>query len=452
MEDLLAWPMVKSSHCISVSYGSFIALALPAIASSLLNHFYRVVDQYFVQWLGTEAQAALAASSFILIACYAFFLVVSVGVTPIIGRACGSGDGIRVARAIKTSSILGIITGLIFSLCLISAAPHLGSTLGLASGSALALEEYLSALAWGGLGMAFGPLIDSIMIASGDTKTPMYLQLLSTILNAFLNYFLIYEFGLGMSGAAYATGISRTFTSIIGIWMIWLLHLKEASPSPAKALYSEAKSICRVGTPASLGVALYAFVYWALLKTTITPLGPEVTAALGIGFSALEGMSWPLFAGLMNAVSSLTGRLIGAGDEDQLKLMLRRASHIVLGTGLSVSIIFWWGAKWICPHFTHDPQVLNEAILYAEILAFSQLFVAFEAFYEGAMNGVGYTSYQLWLSIPCNIARVPLGYYLAFHLGLGAAGVWWAINLTTYLKTLGKGLLLKSRPWTKISI
>ena len=41
----------------------------------------------------------------------------------------------------------------------------------------------------------------------------------------------------------------------------------------------------------ALGVAAYAGVYWAMLRTSISPLGPEINAALGIGFSALEGIS-----------------------------------------------------------------------------------------------------------------------------------------------------------------
>lgn len=58
----------KASAQVHLDYGSFLGLALPAVASSLLNNLYRIIDQYSVQWLGTHSQAALGACAFILIA------------------------------------------------------------------------------------------------------------------------------------------------------------------------------------------------------------------------------------------------------------------------------------------------------------------------------------------------------------------------------------------------
>jgi MATE family multidrug resistance protein len=89
--------------------------------------------------------------------------------------------------------------------------------------------------------------------------------------------------------------------------------------------------------------------------------------------------------------------------------------------------------------FTRDPEVLREAVRYARVLSLSQLFVAWEALFEGALAGSGATSAVLLWSAPMNVLRVPLGWWLAGPLGYGAAGVWWAINLTTYAKAFGKG-------------
>lgn len=58
----------KTSPQVYLDDRSFLGLALPAVASSLLNNLYRIIDQYSVQWLGTHSQAALGACAFILIA------------------------------------------------------------------------------------------------------------------------------------------------------------------------------------------------------------------------------------------------------------------------------------------------------------------------------------------------------------------------------------------------
>ena len=166
-----------------------------------------------------------------------------------------------------------------------------------------------------------------------------------------------------------------------------------------------------------------------------------------MGFSALEGMTWPIFAGMMAAVSSLTGRLLGSDYDQGLEILLERGAKITLVLGLLSATTFSFGAPILCGLFTEDPVVLREAIIYAQILAYSQLLVAFEAFYEGVLNGSGHTHYQVWLSFPLNLLRVPLAYCLVFYFDWGSAGVWWAINLSTLLKTVGKGTLVYRRTW-----
>jgi Na+-driven multidrug efflux pump len=189
-----------------------------------------------------------------------------------------------------------------------------------------------------------------------------------------------------------------------------------------------------------------------LLRWTISPLGPEVNAALGIGFSALEGVSWPLYAGVMMAVSSLIGRQLGANDIEGTHQTIRMAMPMATILGTICALIFWFGAKPLCQFFTQDPLVLENAVLYAQILAFSQLFVAYEATFEGVLGGAGHNDYQLWMSMPLNVVRIPLAYLLAMVFGYGAVGVWWAINITTYSKAIGKGLLVHYGKWRETKL
>ena len=59
-----------------------------------------------------------------------------------------------------------------------------------------------------------------------------------------------------------------------------------------------------------LGVAAYALTYWGILATTVSPMGPHVNAALGIGFSALEGVTWPAFHEHLPSRRLLDARLV----------------------------------------------------------------------------------------------------------------------------------------------
>ena len=164
----------------------------------------------------------------------------------------------------------------------------------------------------------------------------------------------------------------------------------------------------RVGYPIAMGIFSYAAVYWVLLKTSISPLGEPVNAALGIGFSALEGVSWPVFAGIMVAASSLISRQIGAGDTNSLQRTLKLSFPSSTVVGLIISAFFYWGGETYCGWFTDDPIVLEQAVLYAQILAFSQVFLSWETLSEGILEGAGDTKSVLWYGLPFNILRIPM--------------------------------------------
>lgn len=424
---------------------ALISLALPAIASALLNNFYRVVDLFSVQWLGVAAQAALGSCSFVSIALYSLFMLVSAGAGPLMARAVGAGRLSAQREIVSVSLSLSALSGLIFSFGLWAGAGPITSLIGLTGDAASALEIYLYTLGVSGVFFGFGPLIDALLIASGDTRSPMWLQLISTSVNAALNFLFIYQWELGIAGAAWASGVSRALSALIGIHL--LSKRFGFCRIPLVEWRQSALRVVRIGAPAAFGVALYAVAYWGLLRWAVSPLGPQVNAALGIGFSALEGVSWPLYAGVMMAVSSVIGRQLGAQQYAETQQTIRVMLRLTTALGLFCASVFFFAAEPLCGLFTQDPVVLREAVCYAQILAFSQLFVAYEAGFEGVLGGAGDHGYQLWLSAPLNLARIPLGYLIAIWFGWGAAGVWWAINFTTLLKVIGKGSLVRRGAW-----
>lgn len=444
-----ASPVTQKSDEFAVTSTLLLSLALPAAVSVLLNNAFKVIDQYSVQWLGVDAQAAIGAVTFILIGLFAIYAIFSSGTAPLIARATGARD-FSFRRRILGNALSGaLLIGVFVLVACGLMAPWIANSVGLKGTSAQAAATYLRWLAGFGFPLVLAPLVDSVFIAMGKTRIVMWLQVLATVLNMVLNPLLIYSADLGIAGAAMATGISRGASVGIGLLLIW----REIRPAirdfrPDRTL----ARIIRIGLPIFWSTGLYAAVYWALLRVAISPLGPEVNAALGIGFSALEGLTWPVFWGFSLAVASLTGRCLGAGRIDQALATIRIAFPIITGSGLAAAALFWFAAEPLCDIFTQDEKVLHEAILYAKILAFSQLFVAYEALAEGVLEGAGDTLPILYWSAPLNLLRIPFGWIAAFPLGFGAAGIWWVINFTTLVKALGKWYVVLQGRWQKISI
>ncbi|HIG92071.1 MAG TPA: MATE family efflux transporter, partial [Methylococcaceae bacterium] len=107
------------------------------------------------------------------------------------------------------------------------------------------------------------------------------------------------------------------------------------------------------------------------------------------------------------------GRALGAGQLPFAQSAIRYAFFMLTAAGLIASAIFWFGAEPLAQIFTQDPAVLQHTLLYAHILAFSQLFVAYEALSEGVLSGAGATLTIFLWSAPFNLLRIPLCWLFA---------------------------------------
>ena len=423
-----------------------VALAIPAAASALLNNAFRVIDQLAAGSVSTPAQAAIGSCTFVFIAAYALHLSVAGGVGPLAARAVGAEDP-ELGRKVLGTALLGNVgTWLVVAATMGGGAPWVAALLGLTGDTAEQATIFLRVLGFLGLPLALAPTLDAWFVARGQTGRMMALQLTAAALNVGLNQLFIHRYGLGVAGAALATVLARIPSTLVGLaWAVRPLGAVVARDDTFRR-------IVRVGGPVSVNTLAYAVVYFFVLRLAISPLGPEVNAALGIGFSALEGITYPCFLGLSLAVGSVVGRRLGAGDVAEARRAAALALPLTTALGVGAGLVFWFGARPICAPFTHDPAVLAQAVGYARALAWSQPSVAWEALAEGVLLGAGASRAVFWFSAPVNALRVPLAWALAIPLGFGAPGVWWTLNLTSMLKAGAKGVVAARGAWTRTRI
>ncbi len=450
-------------------------LAWPAAASYLLNNVYRINDQFWVQGLGAQAQAALGAMMFVLIGWFAVVYLAAGGTLSLVSQATGAGDRARADAATRHALGLGVLLAAAGALVGPLAAPHVCRLLELDGPTAALATDYAGTLLLLGLPLALAAVLDHVFIGRGCTWIPMVLQATAVLLNFLFNPILIYGAGareamagvagvapfahwaasasevlgiegMGMRGAAIATALSRVVTVLIALVVLRRKFgvdlLGSLRPDPRLAL-----SIARISAPVSLSIATYAGVYWALLALVLGRLPHEVTAALGLGFQVFEGLAFPTYLGTSMACASLVGQRLGAGEPGRARAVTRSARSVSRALGVVATLAFLAGARIVAPRFTLDPLVLEQTILYVHVLAFSQYFVAVEVVDEKVLLAAGRTRPILWIAGSGDLLRIPLAWLLAIELELGAAGVWWAINATTYYKAIGMRLAVERAVW-----
>jgi putative MATE family efflux protein len=445
-------------------------LAWPAVLSYLLTNSYRINDQFWIKGLGPSAQAAIAASFFVGVMSYAILFLAAGGALTLTAQATGAADPRARDSCARHALLLAIALGAVLGVLGHFGVGPVVDLLELRGEARAHAIDFLGTLFLWCIPLALAPTLDFLFLGRGNSLVPMSLQLLAFALNWFLNPLLIYgqhagesiaapgsgfataigralDFdGLGMSGAAHATGISRALSALLGIALLrgafGLSLLGSRRPKLASAL-----AILKLSAPVSLAMVVYSAVYWALFGLVLSRLGDSVSAGLGIGFQVFEGLSYPLYLGLSLAAAALIGRALGAGDAVGALAVVRAARRLALVLGGTAALAFLGGASFVLPHFASDAQVLAQARLYVYVIACSQIFVALEAVNEKVLLGAGHTRSILVIASLSNALRLPLAWAFAIHWGGGAAAVYWTLNATSLLKATLFWRMVERRHW-----
>ncbi|HVP15276.1 MAG TPA: MATE family efflux transporter [Terriglobales bacterium] len=447
--------------------GELLRLALPVLASQLLRVAYQWVDALWVQGLGVSAIAAVTSSVFVMWSVYSLNDMVAVGALAWVSQLLGSGNargaGEAAFRAARASALLGLL-GTIAALV---AGRHL---FGLMTTDPRVLRDgtrYLTIV----LAAAPLPMIaltcESIMRASGDTRTPFLLDLCAVTLNAVLAPLLIYGPGpfpaLGVAGAACAT-VSAQAALVAGYLVVGRRRGREAGggttlfirpgageapaaarsapaaadvvPVPNPAAWAPRASLARllaVGAPASLIGILFSVVYVAFARSAAR-FGPDSMAVIGIA-NRIEAIQFVTAASIGSAGAALVGQNLGAGQARRAAQVIR--TGVVWNSWIALVVT---GVIELFPSaflflFTRDPAVHQVGVPYLRILAVCFLPTAIEVVTTESVLGSGHTLVVSLIFTGISLARIPLAFLVPAWTHSALSGIAWVITTTCFVRT-----------------
>lgn len=411
-----------------------LALGLPLIGSHLAQMALHVVDTVMLGWYGvTELAAVVIGSS-------SFFVVFILGsgfaqaVMPMVAASLGEGDEAQVRRDTRMglwlSAGFGIATYPLFW--------HSGAVL-----TALGQKPEVAGLAQdflrvAGLGMVPALLVmalKSYLAALNRTQVVLWVTLGAVVVNAAINWFLIFGNGgapeLGVVGAAIASLAVQVLTfAALATYAGWLPELRRFNLWQRfwRADWQALGRVFRLGWP--IGVTGLAesgmFQASALMMGWI---GTVELAAHGIAMQ-VASLAFMVHLGLSNAVTVRTGFADGAGDRPGLRKGALAGVALSLGFGLAMVVLFLAAPVAILSVFLDMTK--PEA---AEIVAFGTVLLALAALFQitdamqvmalGMLRGVRDTRVPMLLAAFSYWGvGIPSSYVLAFPLGLGGVGLW----------------------------
>jgi Na+-driven multidrug efflux pump len=191
-------------------------------------------------------------------------------------------------------------------------------------------------------------------------------------------------------------------------------------------------TILGIGLPIGLSDAGFSLIY-LVLSGIISIFGKEPLAAVGIAHR-IEALPFFISLGFSMAVSPMVGQYLGAGTPQKAKESVYLSLKITSIILFVISALFFFFAPQMFSFFTDDPRIISHGADYLRIIAFFEVFLAFEVVLGGAFSGAGDTRPPFMVIFPITLLRIPAAYLLAVTVGFRENAIWFIIGFTTFLK------------------
>ncbi|MEZ4636108.1 MAG: MATE family efflux transporter [Caldilineaceae bacterium] len=437
-------------------------LALPVIFTNLLQSLVDVIDVFMVGRLGPIAIAAVGLSSAIRMLVLVMLLSVAAGAMSLVAQAKGARDPARMSFVTRQAISSGVLLSVgLMGFGLLMARPLLA--LVNSGGEPEAVElgvQYLQILFLGTPFLVLNIVFNRLMQGAGDTVTPLILTGSLNVLNVLLNFVLMFGIGpvpaFGVAGAAMGTVLARGLGVGVVFYVIYsgrnVIKLLPGSYRPDWQMF---KDIFTIGVPSGVqGLFRNGSRLMVLGLVTSTEAGTYGAAALAIGFQVETLIFMPGLA-LNVAATSLVGQALGFWQPEEA----RRRGNMAILIGLGVMIVLAIPIIVFAPAIIRifdpsaHPDLLRVGVNYFHINTVVLPLSAVAMVANGALRGAGDSMPGLiGTAVTRALISVSLAWVLAFPLGLGSTGVWYALVIGIVLEALYMGTRWRGNRWLKVAL
>ena len=416
---------------------SLTELALPIMATSLVQTAYNLTDMAWIGMVGSDAVAAVGAAAMYTWLSSGVAALARMGGQVKSAHAYGEGNRREAVQygkgALQLALVLAAAYGIITNLF---AGPLIGF---FHLNSSLVVKDAIVYLriACGLILFAFiGQTLTGLYTASGNSRTPFVANCIGMGANIVLDPLLIFGLGpihgMGVAGAAVATVTAQFIVSLVLVISmrkdpVLAAQMRIWIPTPL----SNIKTMVRIGFPAAIQSMLYCGISMVLSRF-VTEWGDTAVAVQRVG-GQIESISWMTADGFGTAINAFVGQNYGAGNLKRVKKGYMTASAIMFIWGIFTTCLLIFGAAPIFSLFIHEPEVIPAGADYLRIIGFSEMFMCVELMTVGALSGMGKTMEASVITIILTTARIPLAVILG-GTALGLNGIWWALTISSIVK------------------
>ena len=325
----------------------------PIVFGTFFQQIYNTADTIVVgRFVGKQALAAVGGSaSQIANLIVGFFVGLSSGAAVVISQFYGAKDKKNLSKALHTAFAFSIAAGIVLTVVGIfltrPALLLMKTPADVVEDSAVYLHIYFG-------GMVFNLVYNmgaAILRAVGDSKRPLYVLIITCVLNIILDLLFVVAFGMGVTGVAVATVTSQVISALIVAVM--LLKTREIYVLKINQIRFDRRmlfSVLRIGIPAGLESVMYN-ISNIVIQVFVNNLGTDTVAAWGT-LGKIDALFWMVINAFAISITTFVGQNYGAGKMDRVHKGVRTCMGITAGATVLLSVILYNYASVSYTHLT----------------------------------------------------------------------------------------------------
>lgn len=425
-----------------------ISFSIPMLLGNLFQQLYNMVDSIVVgNWVGKEALAAVGASFPVIFLLLSLFMGLSMGANILISQYYGAGDSEKVKLAIETNYLFTFWAALVLMVVGFFGAEPIMRLLQSPPDVLPQAALYLRIFSLGILPFLGFNTVSGVLRGLGDAKNPLWMLLISTILNIALDLLFVIVFGWGIAGVAVATIISQGVA--LGLALVYLNKSHVLLKVNFLKLRFNREIFCasvRIGVPSGIQQSLVALGI-STMTGIVNSFGTNAIAGYAAATRIETLASLPAMT-IGMALSTFVGQNLGAGKQHRVRRGLNSALILSVSISILYAIVFRYAGRFLVGLFNTDPGVVAAGASYLRIIG--PFFIVFSIMFmmNGVIRGAGETILPLVSTLVAMwVVRVPTAFALSSFMGLD--GVWWALPIGWLVGTSITLIYYRTGRWMK---
>ena len=379
---------------------------VPLVLGNLFQLTYNAVDSIIVgHFVGKEALAAVGICNPISTLMILFLNGLCMGASILMGIQYGAKDYKTLHRQISTTMLSGVVFSFFLTLfCVVFAVPIL-HLLQVDASIMEMTRQYLRIIFLGLMFTFLYNFFSSTLRALGDSASPLYFLIISTVLNIFGDLFFVIVLKAGSNGCAISTVLSEARCCLFCI-----IYIQKKVPIlrlGKKWLVFDSRLLKKTIAYGWASAMQQATVQMGkiAIQALVNTMGVSVAAAFAV-VNRIDDFAITPEQNIAHAMTALMAQNKGAGKNDRMREGFRCGMILEIVYGAAVMVICQVFAGELMALFVKDEEVIGHGVIYLHLIAVMYILPAVTNAIQGFFRGIGDLKVTLMSSFTNMAVRV----------------------------------------------